>query len=159
MRKGRGSVAASLILFMIIVLIFLVFLGVALFQIVITGQLHEIKNDIYLINRNVLLSLQHDLMGEDINSFYEKDVKKLIEEEIKRLWNVDVSCDLDKGKFKFVEVLEAKIINEDDKMFIESCLNIKLRPVVFGTLLEDKLSFSTRERLKVEKMRSWNDEE
>lgn len=158
MIKNKGNIAFSILLFWSMILIFLTFLGVGLFQIVITGELHEIKNDLYLINRNVLMAIRHDLMAEDINSFYEKDVKKLVEEEIKRLWNIDVSCVLPDGKFVLVEVKEAKIVNENDVMFIESFLNIKLRPIIFREFLEDKLTFSTIERVKVEKMRGWRDE-
>ena len=34
-----------------------------------------VKNDLYMINRNVLFSLQRDLMGEDEYDFYEIEVK------------------------------------------------------------------------------------
>ena len=151
--KNNGNIIAGLILFWLVILLFLTFFGVSLFEIVITGELHEITNDLYIINRNVLMALSHNLMGEDINSFYEEDVKKLVEEEIKRQWNIDVSCDTEFGKISRVEIIEAKIINEKDKMYIESELNIKLRPVLFNSVLKDKLCFSTIKRVKVEKMR------
>ena len=151
--NNRGNIIAGLVLFWLVILLFLTFFGTALFEILITGELHEITNDLYLINRNVLMALSHDLMGEDINSFYEEDVKKLVEEEIKRQWNIDVSCDTEYGKIARVDIIDAKIINEKDKMYIETELNIKLRPVLFNSILKDKLCFNTIKRVKVEKMR------
>lgn len=158
MRRNKGSISAILILFSGFIILFMVFFGVTLFEIVVTGELHEIKNDLYLINRNVLMALNHSLMGEDTNSFYEEDVRELIEEEIKRLWNVDVSGNTGRGKFLKVDVLKAKIINDGNKMYIDSAFRINLRPVLFGEILSDKLVFRAEERVKVEKMRGWNDE-
>jgi len=158
MKKNKGSISAILILFSGFIMLFMLFFGVALFEIVITGELHEIKNDLYLINRNVLMALNHEVMGEDINSFYELEVKKLVEEEIKRLWNVDVSSDTTDGKFAKIDVIDAKIVDDDKRMYIESLFRINLRPVLFGEILKDKLVFIAKERVKVEKMRGWSDE-
>jgi len=153
MINNKGNISFGVILFGVIVLMFLIFFGTALFEIATTGEFHEIKNDLYLINRNVLMALSRDVMGEDINGFYEEDVKKLIAEEIRRLWNIDVSRDLEHGRFIRVDINRAKIINEDNKMYIESELYIKLRPVILGSILKDCLSFTTVEKVKVEKMR------
>lgn len=158
MKRNKGSISAILILFSGFIILFMVFFGVTLFEVVITGELHEIKNDLYLINRNVLMALNHSVMGEDIKSFYEEDVKKLIEEEIKRLWNVDVSKVSGNNKFADIEVLSSKIINDEDKMYIETRFKINLRPVLFGEILNDKLVFVTKECVKVEKLRGWSDE-
>ena len=153
MKNNRGNVSFVIVLFGVIILLFLIFFGTALFEIITIGELHEIKNDLYLINRNVLMALSHYTMGEDVNQFYEEDVKKLMAEEIKRQWNVDVSCVTERGRFVRVDINSAKIVNENDKMYIESELNIKLRPVILGSVLKDSLSFNTLERVKVEKMR------
>ena len=153
MKNNKGNISFCVILFGMLVLVFLIFFGTALFEIITIGEFHEIKNDLYLINRNVLMALSRDVMGEDINAFYEKDVKELIAEEIKRQWNIDVSCDLEQGRFIRVDINDAQIINEANKMYIESELNIKLRPMILGTVLKDTLSFTTVEKVKVEKMR------
>ncbi len=154
--KNKGSIYAGILIFYILLFIFFVLFGTAVFQIVITAELHNIKNDMYLINRNVLMSLQRDVMGEDSNAFYEKDVKKLIEDEIKRQWNADVSRVTEKGFIYKVEVNNAKIVNTDDKMYIESLLDIELRPIVFQSMLNGKLKFMASEKVKVEKMKGWS---
>ena len=158
MKNNKGSMlAASLMLFGGIVII-LFFTGISLFQQINIGIFHDIKNDLYMINRNVLLSLQRDLMGEDRYDFYEKEVKFLVEEEIKRLWNIDVSKDTETGIIEKVEVIEAKVINKKTELEIESTLKIYLRPMIFRKLFHDKLVFYTKEVSSVKKMRGWDDE-
>lgn len=156
--SNKGSVLLEGMMFFVIIFIFTVFFGITAYKIIITGQLHTIKNDLYLINRNVLLSLQRDSMGEDVNMFYEKDVKKNIIDEIKMQWNVDVSEVAEGGFIKKVEVCSAKIVNDYNKMYIESILNIQLRPIIFQSILKDKLTFRTKESVKVEKMKGWSHE-
>jgi len=153
--SNRGSVYAGALIFYVIMFIFLMFFGITSYKTIITGQLHTIKNDLYLINRNVLLALQRDAMGEDKASFYEQDVANRIKEEIKRLWNIDVSSVTERGIIKKVDIESAKIINSDNKMYIESELKIQLRPVIFQDFLKDKLIFYTKEMVKVEKMKGW----
>lgn len=154
--NNKGSVYAGLLIFFVILVIFLLFFGVTAYKTIIMGELHTIKNDLYMINRNVLLALQRDVMGEDINSFYEQDVSSRIKEEIKRLWNVDVSCVTERGFIKRVDVESAKIINDANRIYIESILDIQLRPVIFESILKDKLIFKSKEIVKVEKMKGWS---
>ena len=154
--SNKGSVYAGILLFYIFFFIFFIFFGITVFQIIITAELSTIKNDMYLINRNVLLSLQRDVMGEDMCAFYEKDVKSLVEDEIKRQWNTDVSCFTDRGFIYKVEVDKAKIVTLEDKMYIESMLDIELKPIIFRDILEGKLKFKANEYVKVEKMKGWS---
>lgn len=154
--NNRGSIYAVTLVFFVFLMLFLTFFGITAFQIIITGQLNNIKNDMFLINRNVLMALQRDVMGEDKNSIYEQDVEKLIEEEIKRQWNVDVYSVTDKGFIYKVEVTQAKVISLEDKMYIESILDIELRPLIFEKFLEGKLKFKANETVKVEKMKGWS---
>ena len=154
--KFRGSAYAGILIFYAFLVIFLMFFGIVVFHTVITGELNTIKNDMYLINRNVLMALNREAMGEDKNSFYEKEVKKLVEEEIKRQWNIDVSCVTEKGFIYKVDIEKAKITTLDDKMYIESAFNVTLRPIIFGEVLKDKLTFKVNEKVRAEKMKGWS---
>ena len=154
--SSRGSIYAGILIFYIVMFIFLTFLGITIYHIIITSELHTIKNDLYLINRNVLLVLNREKMGEDINGFYEKDVKNKVIEEIKKQWDIDVSQDTGHGIFNKIDVESAKIIENNDKMYIETILNIELKPLIFQNILQDKLVFKTKERVKVEKMKGWS---
>lgn len=154
MKNNSGSVLAATIMLFGGICLILLFCGISLFQQITIGIFHNVKNDLYMINRNVLFSLQRDLMGEDQYDFYEKEVKLLIEEEIKRLWNIDVSRDTDHGVIERVDIVEAKVINKKNELEIESILKIRLRPIIFRELIEDKLIFYAKEITKVKKMRS-----
>lgn len=156
--KNKGSIYAGLLIFYVVMFLFFTIFGVAVFETIITGEFHTIKNDLFLINRNVLLEMQRDVMGEDKNAFYEENVKKRIAEEIKRQWNLDVSRITENGFIQKVDIESARIIKENDKMYIESIFNIQLRPIVFYDALKDKLVFKTKEVVKVEKMKGWSDE-
>jgi len=57
-----------------------------------------------------------------------------------------------------VDVDSAKIINLEDRMYIESILDIELRPIIFSGALKEKLVFRAKESVKVEKMKGWSDE-
>ena len=153
--SNKGSAYAGILVFYVFLFIFFMFFGITVFQIVITGEMSSIKNDMYLINRNVLLSLERELMGEDINSFYEEDVKKLVKDEIKRQWDIDVSRVTKKGFIYKVDIEDAKIVSLADKMYIETTLKIEIRPIVFSNLLKDKLIFNSYESVRVEKMKGW----
>lgn len=154
--NNKGSIYAGLLMFYVILFIFLTFFGVTAYKTIIIGELHTIKNDLYLINRNVLLALQRDIMGEDIIAFYEQDVKDKVKEEIKIQWNADVSRVTENGFIRRIDIESAKIINDNDKMYIESVLNVQLRPIIFQNVLQDKLVFKTKEVVKVEKMKGWS---
>lgn len=156
--NNRGSIYMGLIVFYLLFFIFLMFFAIVVFQIITMGELHNIKNDMFLINRNALFALQRDIMGEDVNAFHNEKVKKLLEEEIKRQWNIDVSSDSDRGFIKRVDIKKAQIINLSDKMYIESELDIELRPLILKDMLNRKLSFKATESVKVEKLKGWRDD-
>lgn len=156
--SNKGNIYAGVLILYAVMFMLFTFFGVAVFETVITGEFHTIKNDLFLINRNVLVELQRDIMGEDKNAFYEENVEKRLAEEIKRQWKLDVSSVTEYGFIRKIDIESAKIIKEKDKMYIESVFNIQLRPVVFVEALKDKLVFKTKEVVKVEKMKGWNDE-
>lgn len=159
MSNNKGSVVLSCLMLFCGVAVIIMFTAVAAYQQMIVGVMHNIKNDLYMVNRNVLLALERDSMGEDNYGFYEKDVKGLIQDEIKRLWNTDVSCNTEHGIIDRADVLEAKIINKNKEMEIETKLKIKLKPLIFSEVLTDKLVFQTKESTKIRKMRSYEDEQ
>lgn len=120
MKNDNGSVLASSVMLIGGIALVLTILGIAVFEQMTTSVFHEIKNDLYMINRNVLLSIKRDYMGEDIYDFYEKDVGELVKEEIKKLWNADVSVDTEKGFIQKAELLEAKIVNKKTELEIQT---------------------------------------
>ena len=136
-----------------VLLIVFVFVASLLFQHVVIGVFHDVKNNLYMVNQNVLLALNREEMAIDKNSFYEKKAKKLVQDEIERLWRIKVGQEQHKGIIKEIEIKEVKIRYESDKMYICSSLEIILHPIIFQDALQDKLRFIVKEETKVEKMR------
>ena len=156
--NNRGSIYGGILIFYAVLFVIFMMFGITMFQTVFISEVHNIKNDLYMINRNVLLALQRDIMGEDKYAFYEQDVKQMVADEIKRQWNTDVSTVSKNGFIKKVDIVSAQIINKKDEMLMESILDIQMRPVVFQEALKDKLCFTAKEVVKVKKMKGWNDE-
>ncbi len=57
MKDNKGSVLASSVMLFGGIVLILTILGIALFEQITTGVFHEIKNDLYMINRNVLTAI------------------------------------------------------------------------------------------------------
>lgn len=151
--RNRGSILAHMMMLVGVLLIIFVFVSVLLFQHVVIGVFHDAKNNLYMVNRNVLLALNREEMGVDRNGFYEERAKKLVEKEIKRLWNIKVGQEQKKGIIQKIEIEEVKIRHDGERMYICSELEISLRPIIFQKALQDKLIFTVAEETKVEKMK------
>jgi len=140
---------------MLLGILFIIFLFVVflLFQYVTIDVFHDVKNNLYMVNRNVLLALNREQMGTDQNDFYEKRVKSLVSKEIENLWDVKVDEVQEEGIIRKIRIIEAKIRHETDKMYICSKLEISLNPFIFRNMLEERLKFIVTEETKVEKMK------
>ena len=68
--NNRGSVFGGVLMFYAIMFIFLILFGVTAFQSIFISEIHNIKNDLYLVNRNVLLALQRDIMGKKMSTHF-----------------------------------------------------------------------------------------
>lgn len=151
--KNRGSILAHLMMLMGVLLIIFVFVVTLLFQHVVIDVFHDVKNNLYMVNKNVLLALNREEMAMDKNSFYDSRAQKLVQNEIERLWGIKVGQEQNTGIIQKIEIEEVEIRRELERMYIYSCLEISLRPIIFQDSLKDKLRFIVTEETKVEKMR------
>jgi len=151
--KNRGSILAHMMLLVGVLLIIFVFVATLLFQHVVIGVFHDVKNNLYMVNKNVLLALNREEMGVDKNKFYENKARKLVQNEIERLWGIKVGQEQNNGIIQKIKIEEVKIRHEQDRMYICSRLEISLRPLIFQDILQDKLKFIVAEETKVEKMK------
>jgi len=149
----RGSILAHMMMLVGVLFIILLFVAILLFQHMMTGVFHDVKNNLYMVNRNVLLALNREDMGVDENGFYEKKAKSLVEKEIEQLWGIKVGQEQTKGMIRKIRIENVKIRHEEDKMYICSQLEISLHPLIFQETLKDKLRFKVAEETKIQKMR------
>lgn len=162
LKNERGS-----IIFPVGVMVFLILIFMFLFFIVISKStfnmvLHEIRSDLYLINRNSIFAIQKDLMGEDISCFYEEELEELIAEGIYTSWELDGRLKNGKGlikeaKIKDVTVLEEGEVDPVDKkvgdvLMVHTVINVKINPVIFESLLKDKGEFEFHTDVQIKKI-------
>lgn len=160
--KENGS-----IIFPVGVMVFLLLIFIFLFFIIISKSmvnmvLHEIRSDLYLINRNAIFAIQKDLMGEDISCLYEEDLTELIEEGMIVSWGLDNKLKNGKGlieqaKIKDILVLEEgdfdpvkKLLNEE--LTVHTVIKVKVKPVIFKSMLENKCEFEFHTDLSIDKI-------
>ena len=97
LKQSKGSILAHLMMLLGVLFILLLFVAIILYQYVLTDIFHETKNNLYMVNRNVLMALNREQMGLDENSFYQSKVESLVEKEIERLWGIKVGKE-EKGR-------------------------------------------------------------
>lgn len=148
--KNKGEIVSSLMLLFGITAVLVFWLGIASFEIIYTSFFHEIKNDIYMINRNVLLSLTRYSMGEDRSDFY-SNAEEMIEKEIKKLWNVDVSGISETGYVRSAKIEKVNLTVSENELIIDTTLKLTLNSFVFKNSVKDSLTFCVREKTKIRK--------
>lgn len=152
-RNERGNILAHLMMLIGVLFVILLFVAILLFQHVMISVFHDVKNNLYMVNRNVLLALNREEMGVDQSGFYENKAKSLVRKEIERLWDVKVGSEQEEGIIRKIQIEEVKIRHETDQMYICSKLEIFLNPFIFRDKLKDTLKFKVTEETKIEKMK------
>ena len=158
--KGSITFPVGVMVFLILIFMFLFFIVIS--KSTINMVLHEVRSDLYLINRNSIFALQKDLMGEDISCFYEEELEELIAEGIHKSWGLDSRLKNGKGlireaKIKEVTVLEEGEIDPIDKevsdvLMVHTVIKLKINPVFFESLLKDKSEFEFHTDLQIKKV-------
>jgi len=105
MNSEKGEATFIVLVTTALILIFVLFLTMVVFLNNVNLIVHNLKNDLFLIGRNSLFSIDRDMLGEDIESFHELNFERLISEAMQESWKLD---DALKGKGGIVE--EAQII-------------------------------------------------
>lgn len=162
LKEEKGS-----IMFPVGVMVFLILIFMFLFFIIVSKStfnmvLHEIRSDLYLINQNAIFAIQKDLMGEDISCLYEGELETLIADGMKQSWELDTRLQNGQGlirgaEIKNVLVLEAGELDPVDKtlsdsLMVHTVIKVKVKPVIFESLLKDKREFEFHTDLQIKKI-------
>lgn len=162
LKKENGSITfpVGVMVFLVLIFIFLFFIIVS--KSTVNMALHEIRSDLYLITRNAIFAIQKDLMGEDINCLYEDELETLIAEGIEKSWGLDSKLKNGQGliegaKIKNITVLEEGDLDPVDKklsdsLIVHTVINVKIKPIIFQSLLKDKSEFEFHTDLQIKKI-------
>jgi len=101
------------------------------------------------------------MLGEDIESFYEVDFEKLVSEGMKKSWKLDDTLKGTGGIVEEVKILEVKLLRRGELDSIENkivkvptvhiAVSVKIKPVIFNDVFEDKFIFKLHEDIRIEK--------
>lgn len=162
LKKERGS-----IIFPVGIMVFLLLIFMFLFFVVVSKStfnmvLHEIRSDLYLISRNAIFAIQKDLMGEDISCLYEGEIEDLIYEGIRTSWELDGRLKNGQGLIKEAKIKNVLVLGDGDldpvdkeiseELMVHTVIKVKVKPVIFKSLLEDKSEFEFHTDLQIDKI-------
>ena len=158
--KGTIILPVGIMIFLILIFMMLFFIIVS--KSTINMVIHEIRSDLYLINQNAVFAIQKDLMGEDISKLYESELEELIAEGIKKSWDLNNKLKngqglIEEARIKNILVLEKGDIDPidreiKDELTVHTAIGVKIKPVIFRSLLQDKSEFEFHTDLQIDKI-------
>lgn len=162
LKNERGSITfpVGVMFFLMLIFMFLFFIVVS--KSTMNMVLHEIRSDLYLINRNAIFAIQKDLMGEDLSYLYEGELEELISDGIKTSWELNGRLKNGQGLIEEAKIENIVVIEEGDldpvdkeiseELMVHTVIRVKVKPVIFRSLLEDKSEFEFHTDLQIDKI-------
>ena len=160
MHSEKGEATFIVLVTTALILIFILFLSIVVFLNNVNLTVHNLKNDLFLIGRNTLFSLDRNMLGEDIESFYEVDFEKLITEGIRASWKLDDNL-MGTGIVQEAKILKVSLLRRGEYDEIKNktveiptihiAVKVKIRPIIFTNLFENKFYFKLHEDIRIEK--------
>ncbi|MBE5813205.1 MAG: hypothetical protein E7314_06100 [Clostridiales bacterium] len=162
LKKENGSIMFPVGVMVFLILIFMFIFFIVVSKSTVNMVLHEIRSDLYLINQNAIFAIQKDLMGEDISCLYEGELETLIAQGIKKSWELDGRLKNGQGLIKEAKIKNVLVLEEgdldpvdkklSDTLMVHTVIKVKIKPVIFESLLKDKSEFEFHTDLHIEKI-------
>lgn len=159
--KEKGNITFSVALFAVLVILLLMLFSIIISKSTLNLILHEIRSDLYLVNRNAIFAIQRDLMGEDIESLNEDELEELISKGISISWGLDKKLRNGTGIIKEAKILDIEVLEDGEidtitkkeiKNFtVHTVIKVKVIPMVFEELVGEKCEFNLHQDIKLEK--------
>ena len=160
MNSEKGEATFIVLVTTALILIFILFLVMVVFLNNVNLIVHNLKNDLFLIGRNILFAIDRDMLGEDVESFYEIDFERLIEEGIKESWKLDDNLK-GAGIVKEAKIIEVGLLKKGEKDEMNNKLvkvptvhitvSVKIKPIIFSSIFEDRFIFNLHQDIRIEK--------
>lgn len=161
MNSEKGDATFIVLVTTALILIFILFLAMVVFLNNVNLIVHNLKNDLFLIGRNTLFSIDRNLLGEDIESFYDVDFERLVSEGMKKSWKLDNSLKGTTGLVKEAKIIDVRLLKRGDLDEIKNkivevptvhiLVMVKIKPIIFSSFFEDKFNFKLHEDIRIEK--------
>ena len=161
-RKNRGSIVFILALVILLFMVLVTFFTAIIFKNNVNLVLHNLKNDLYLISRNSIFSIEKDMMGEDIDLINYVDLKDYISSEIRTAWGLDRNLKNGTGIIKSAKIEKLTILEAGDTdpinnkqvkcLTVHLMLGVKVKPIILEKAFDDIFYFKFHEDIKLDKL-------
>lgn len=158
----KGSMVFTVGFVVLLIIVLFTFFAVIVFKNNVNLVLHNLKNDLYLISRNSIFSIQRNVMGEDVEEINEYELKYYISNEIREVWNLNYALKNGSGIIQSADILELEVLNSGDIdsvsgkrvdcFLVHVVIGVKVKPIIFNSLFEDIFYFKLHEDLKLNKL-------
>lgn len=162
LKNEKGSIIFPVGLMFFLLLIFMILFFIVVSKSTMNMVLHEIRSDLYLINRNAIFAIQKNLMGEDISCLYEGELTDLIKEGIITSWKLDNKLKNGKGVIEESKIKNITVIEEGEidpvtreianNLMVHTVIKVRVKPVILKSLLADKSEFEFHTDISIDKI-------
>lgn len=150
----NGNVVIISMLFIGIAIVIFIFV-IAIFMSNINSMLYGVKTDMYTINKAAVISVNKNQANIDKFTYNEKEYKKVFTELLKENYDLDDNLKNENGLISKVSIEEYKIYKEGQKdnftnnkcddAIIHTVLEVKIKPIILRSALEDIFVFTIHE--------------
>ena len=157
----NGNVVLIAVVFIALILIIFILIG-AIFMGTINSIIHDVKLDMYSINKSAIIAVNKGVTSRGSFSYDIKSYKQNFEKVLKNNYNLDEKLTNKNGLIQDVEIIEYDIyeIGKRDNYIkkkqkdtsIHSVIKIKIKPIFMEEILEDVFTFYVHEDVVLNKV-------
>jgi len=161
-RLEKGSMVFTVSVVVLLMMVLFTFFAIIVFKNNVNLVLHNLKNDLYLISKNSVFSIERNVMGEDVEEIDEYELKYYISQEIREAWNLNWGLNNGTGIIKSADILDLQVLNDGDKddisgkradcLTVHMVVGVKVKPIILNSIFEDIFYFKLHEDLKLNKL-------
>ncbi len=159
MKSQKGEIS-TIVLIYIAIFISILLLVMAVFVGTVNGLLHQIKTDMYLINRSAIISVNKNQASKDYFTYHKKDFEKYFKENIKKNYKLNDDLKNPTGIIQKVTIKEYEVYTKNKKdsytgskvqeKTIHAVIEVKIKPLILEKQLEKIFTFDVHQDVKIE---------
>lgn len=153
-KKGDINIFLMFIITMFMVLI--VFITTeAIFLNHINSYLHTVKLDMFMINKSACLALNRNYENQELSSINKDEYLKYFRNVLTQNYDLDNNLRNGTKLINKIDILEYEYLNDEktNEPKISATIGVKIEPLVFKELLEDKFYFRIHEDVFLKRLK------
>ena len=154
MKKQKGNIMLTSILFIAAVLIIFVFI-MSVFIGQVNNMLYRMKTEMYSINRNGIIAINKNLSNTGNINYSEKEYKKHFIKALRENYNLDENLKNENGIIERIKIKEYKILKKTardsytkknvDDITLHTVIEVEIKPIIMKSFLDKVFIFDIHE--------------